>query len=211
MRLAVALTLFLTLGCGSSKPPATTPPSADEEEGMQDGDGWHESGEDTSGTSSAETVPPSTSGSGLDASAQAFLDAHNGYRAKHCAPPLAWSPELAKVAQSWANELQRQGCAFEHSNQQTYGENLAGGSRGALDPKATVAMWYDEVKTYDFAGGGFSMETGHFTQVVWTTTTQVGCGWVTCKQMDIIVCNYNPPGNWEGQYKQHVLPTSCKK
>ena len=47
--------------------------------------------------------------------------------------------------------------------------------------------------------------------VVWTTTTKVGCGRVQCKGNDIIVCNYDPPGNWQGQYKQHVLPASCKK
>jgi uncharacterized protein YkwD len=202
MRLAAVLAIA---ACGGSKPaPSTASDSTDTTEGASIEPGNEE-------PPPGETAPSTPAQTGLDASAQAFVDAHNAYRAKHCAPPLAWSAELAKVAQNWANELQRQGCAFEHSNQQTYGENLAGGSRGALDPKATVAMWYDEVKTYDFAGGGFSMETGHFTQVVWTTTTEVGCGWVTCKQMDIIVCNYNPPGNWEGQYKQHVLPTSCKK
>ena len=31
------------------------------------------------------------------------------------------------------------------------------------------------------------------------------------KGNDIYVCNYDPPGNWEGQYRQEVLPASCKK
>lgn len=206
MKLAAVLATILLAACGPSKPAST--PASSSGEPPQEGESGDPSATDSTGEPPAADGAPS---SGLDATAQAFVDAHNAYRAKHCAPPLAWSAELAKVAQNWANELQRQGCAFEHSNQQTYGENLAGGTRGALDPKATVAMWYDEVKTYNFGGGGFSMETGHFTQVVWTATTQVGCGWVTCKQMDIIVCNYNPAGNWEGQYKEHVLPTSCKK
>jgi pathogenesis-related protein 1 len=143
--------------------------------------------------------------------AGAFVDAHNRYRAKHCAPPLAWSKKLADVAQKWANTLRDKGCIFGHSPGAKYGENLAAGTQGALDPESTVGMWYDEIRLYKFPGGGFSMETGHFTQIVWRSTREVGCGHVTCKGNDIYVCNYDPPGNWEGRYKQEVLPASCKK
>jgi uncharacterized protein YkwD len=142
--------------------------------------------------------------------AQRWIAAHNKVRAAHCAPALTWSTKLAAVAQTWADTLKAKGCMFGHSGT-SYGENLAAGTRGALDPESTVAMWYDEIKLYTFPAGGFSMKTGHFTQVVWTTTTQVGCGQVTCNGNDIYVCNYDPPGNWEGQYKEHVLPTSCTK
>jgi uncharacterized protein YkwD len=143
--------------------------------------------------------------------AQQFVDAHNRYRAKHCAPPLTWSKQLADVAQKWANTLRDKGCIFGHSPGAKYGENLAAGTQGALDPESTVGMWYDEIRLYKFPNGGFSMQTGHFTQVVWRSTAQVGCGHVTCKGNDIYVCNYDPPGNWEGRYRQEVLPASCKK
>ena len=142
--------------------------------------------------------------------AQRFVDAHNAVRAKHCAPPLTWSPKLAAVAQKWANALRDKGCAFGHSGGQ-YGENLAAGTEGVLDPEATVKMWYDEIAKYRFPNGGFSMETGHFTQVVWRGTSQVGCGHSQCKGNDIWVCNYDPAGNWDGQYRENVLPASCKK
>ncbi len=140
--------------------------------------------------------------------AQALVDAHNRVRAKHCAGPLAWSPKLAQVAQQWANSLRDQGCAFAHSKG-SYGENLAAGSTGLLDPGSVVSMWYDEVAQYKFPNGGFSMKTGHFTQVVWRATTHVGCGHSQCKGMDIWVCEYDPPGNWEGQYRENVLPLGC--
>jgi len=142
--------------------------------------------------------------------AQRFVDAHNAVRAKHCAPPLTWSPKLAAVAQKWADTLKAKGCAFGHSGGQ-YGENLAAGTEGVLDPEATVKMWYDEIAKYRFPNGGFSMETGHFTQVVWRGTSQVGCGHSQCKGNDIWVCNYDPAGNWDGQYRENVLPLGCKK
>ena len=128
---------------------------------------------------------------------------------QHCAQPLTWSPKLAQAAQQWANTLKAKGCAFEHSGGAT-GENLAAGTTGALDARATVAMWYDEIKGYSFKQPGFSMQTGHFTQVVWRGTTSVGCGKSQCKGMDIWVCEYDPPGNWEGQYREQVLPVGCK-
>ena len=157
----------------------------------------------------ANPSPRAAAPSGLDAEAQELLDHHNRYRAQHCAQPLTWSPKLAQAAQLWANTLKANGCAFEHSGGPT-GENLAAGTSGALDAKATVAMWYDEIKGYSFKQPGFSMQTGHFTQVVWGSTTAVGCGKSQCKGLDVWVCEYDPPGNWEGQYRAQVLPVGCK-
>jgi uncharacterized protein YkwD len=142
--------------------------------------------------------------------AEALVDAHNRVRARHCAAPLTWSPKLAQVAQQWASALRDKGCVFGHSSG-SYGENLAAGTSGVLDAEAVVKMWYDEVAHYKFPGGGFSAQTGHFTQVVWRGTTHVGCGRSQCKGMDIWVCEYDPAGNWEGQYRQNVLPAGCKQ
>ena len=141
--------------------------------------------------------------------AQQLVDAHNRLRAKHCAKPLTWSPKLAQVAQQWANALRDKGCMFGHSGGDL-GENLAAGTSGTLDADAVVRMWYDEVAHYRFPTGGFSAKTGHFTQVVWRGTARVGCGRSQCKGMDIWVCEYDPAGNWEGQYRENVLPTGCR-
>jgi uncharacterized protein YkwD len=138
-----------------------------------------------------------------------MLDEHNRNRAAHCAPALTWSAELEAVAQKWANHLRDSGCKFEHSGGK-YGENLAAGTTGALPPSKVVAMWYDEVAKYNFARGGFSGQTGHFTQLVWIDTQRVGCGMVQCKGMDLWVCNYDPPGNVQGEYQKNVKPKGCK-
>jgi uncharacterized protein YkwD len=141
--------------------------------------------------------------------AKSFVDAHNRLRAKHCAPPLAWSPKLAASAQKWASTLRERGCMFGHSGGQ-YGENLAGGTEGTMDANAVVEMWYAEGKHYSFRSGGFSMKTGHFTQLVWRDTREVGCGRTQCNGMDVFVCQYDPPGNVEGQYRENVLPIGCR-
>lgn len=170
-----------------------------------DGDG------DTTTRDTPASAPPPRASANLSPAAATFVAEHNRYRAKHCAAPLAWSSALAADAQAWADTLKAKGCMFGHSGGK-HGENLAAGTTGALPPEEVVRMWYDEVKLYDFGTPtGFSMETGHFTQVVWTDTTQVGCGMVQCKGNDIWVCQYETPGNWEGQFREKVLPTSCKK
>ena len=49
---------------------------------------------------------------------------------------------------------------------------------------------------------GFTAATGHFTQVVWKSTTGLGCGFNAGCRM--YVCNYSPPGNFLGQFDANV-------
>ncbi|KAJ3860063.1 CAP domain-containing protein, partial [Lentinula novae-zelandiae] len=50
----------------------------------------------------------------------------------------------------------------------------------------------------------FSSSTGHFTQVVWKSTTSVACAIATCNFLGngtgYLVCRYDPPGNYLGQF-----------
>ena len=196
-RVLTAMALAWLAGCGPTPSGGSTTPGG----GTVAGGG-------------AVAVPPegdpsnggaSVVGGGTSLSnAAVILGEHNRVRALHCVPPLTWSDELAAVAQAWADELAANGCAFDHSDN-PYGENLAGASVGSRDGAGAVAMWYDEVELYDFAGGGFSMETGHFTQVVWKETTAVGCGQRDCDGMTTWVCNYDPAGN-SGGYQANVPP-----
>jgi uncharacterized protein YkwD len=162
----------------------------------------------TTAVATATAAPartPSASPGGPTADARAIVEQHNARRAKHCAPPLAWSNEVATVAQAWADR-----CVFQHS-QGKYGENLAMGTSRIMSPEHVVEMWYDgEVASYDFARPGFGMRTGHFTQVVWKGTTHVGCGSAECGGQRLWVCNYDPPGNFIGEFPKNVAPLGCK-
>lgn len=140
----------------------------------------------------------------------AVLAAHNRLRAQHCAPPLAWSKTLAQTAQTWANALKRDRCALKHSRSK-YGENLAMfGPPGTSDGAGVVSDWYGEIKDYDFERPGFAMSTGHFTQVVWKGSARLGCAFAVCADREVWVCNYDPPGNFEGEFPTHVLPKGCR-
>ncbi len=139
-----------------------------------------------------------------------LLRAHNQRRAQHCAEPLRWSSELARAARSWAGEIARRGCTLDHSDTE-FGENLAAGTSGAFTPDAIVQMWYREGEDYSFSRGGFSMSTGHFTQLVWRSTSMVGCGASQCNGLQVWVCQYDPPGNVEGMFREEVLPSTCRR
>ncbi|KAI8977364.1 hypothetical protein BDF20DRAFT_913699 [Mycotypha africana] len=123
-------------------------------------------------------------------SIQTILKKHNDFRIKHHAPSLKWDTTLASYAQRWSNK-----CQFNHSGG-PYGENLASGYRSWAD---VVDAWYGEVKKYDFdKPTGFSATTGHFTAVVWKSTTKIGCGVKTCRNLNgakIYTCSYEQPGN----------------
>lgn len=73
-----------------------------------------------------------------------------------------------------------------------------------------VDNWYAEVQRYNWASPGFSSATGHFTQLVWIASQQLGTG-VACTQNPTqcyVVANYWPPGNYQGQYERNVKPKS---
>ena len=125
------------------------------------------------------------------------LSTHNALRARHGVPALSWSGKLAGVAQDYANK-----CVFEHNNT-GYGENLAQAS--SPNVSGMISDWYSEISAYDFASGTGN-GTGHFTQVVWKSTKQVGCGMAQCSDGAILVCNYSPAGNLDGAYVENVPP-----
>ena len=95
------------------------------------------------------------------------LKAHKKYRKLHGVKKLKWDNNVAEFAEKHCKYLADNN-KFEHSKNSGYGENLykAGGSGSAdkAGQKATK-MWYDEIKLYNYNNPGFSMQTGHFTQV----------------------------------------------
>lgn len=133
-----------------------------------------------------------------------ILNIHNQYRAEVGLPQLTWSDTLANHAQEWADYLASLG-EFKHSDGTGEGENLWMGSSGNFSYTQMIKTFGNEKQYFigglfpDVSSTGNWLDVGHYTQVVWRDTTEVGCAIASTNGNDILVCRYSPPGNFSGQ------------
>nr|XP_004649501.2 cysteine-rich secretory protein 2-like [Jaculus jaculus] len=114
---------------------------------------------------------------------------------------MEWNADAANNAQKWANK-----CTLEHSNSEDRktstkcGENLFMSS----DPTSwsiAIQHWYDEREYFNYGVGPKDPNSavGHYTQLVWYSSYQVGCGVAFCPNQENLkyfyVCQYCPAGN----------------
>ena len=138
---------------------------------------------------------------------QPNLMAHNAARnqvspaAATPIPPLSWSTSLAATAQAYSAQ-----CIWAHSGAAGLGENLAAAAPWSDQHLASAMDWASENVFYNYASNSCpsGQQCGHYTQMVWAATTQLGCGTTNCStgspftgfpQWTNTVCNYTPPGN----------------
>jgi uncharacterized protein YkwD len=136
--------------------------------------------------------------------------AHNAVRAGVGVGPMTWDPEVAAIAQAWANQCIDQEAPLgliDHNAGRSdgypeyVGENIYGSS-GAASGTDAVALWASEAEDYDYATNTCAGICGHYTQVVWAASTKLGCGISSCPGLtygNSVVCNYAPGGNYGGQ------------
>ncbi len=130
-----------------------------------------------------------------------LLQAHNAYRREVGEPPLRWSDSLAAGAKAWARHLAEKR-EFQHSKAPGLGENIWMGSSGGYTAAQMVKSWGDEKRYFisgkpfpDVSSSGNWRDVGHYTQMIWRNTKQVGCGLAHNAANDYLVCRYSPPGN----------------
>ena len=136
-----------------------------------------------------------------------ILGAHNAERARMRMQPLVWDNALGTGAAVYAQQMALSGM-FQHSNRQArrgVGENLWMGSHGAFSVEAMVGGWSSE-KRYFMPGvfpnnsrTGNWEDVGHYTQMIWPTTTRVGCAIASTPRIDYLVCRYATAGNMDGR------------
>ncbi|MBK6285827.1 MAG: SCP-like extracellular [Draconibacterium sp.] len=155
----------------------------------------------------AQSVPDITGSKVTKEEAQTALDFHNKVRADVGVNALTWSPDLAKFAQEWADHLASQGCDMQHRPRtgewtQKYGENIFWGKGADYSALDASKSWYSEIEFYthgEISSSNWS-KTGHYTQMVWKKTSQVGIAVAKCSDgAIIIVANYDPAGNFMGE------------
>jgi len=148
--------------------------------------------------------------------AVAVVAAHNKWRMHvGVTKKLRYSPSLATSAQTWVDKLKRTNhCRMRHSKPNgQYGENLywasalrwSDGRRELQEVTAqkVVDSWGSEKADYDYVHNhcATGKMCGHYTQIVWRTTTTVGCAMVVCEDSNeqVWACQYRPAGNWVGR------------
>lgn len=123
---------------------------------------------------------------------------------------VVWDENLSCIAQRQADT-----CVFDrlmYVNGGGYGQNLAGGTSTTITD--SIEMWYGDAAQYDSYYGQSDppFVAGHFTQLVWASTTSIGCATKSCDGStgtfvgELTVCNYFVFGNMGGAYKENVLP-----
>ena len=133
-----------------------------------------------------------------------MLRVHNLARREVRAAPLVWNEALAAEALGWARQLAREG-RMRHSGRAGHGENLWVGTRGAYSYGEMAQLWVDEKRyfvnrpTPNFSTTGNFADVGHYTQIIWPDTTQLGCAIASDRGFDYLVCRYTAPGNVMGQ------------
>lgn len=151
--------------------------------------------------------PPAPGGpvAGEPAELQGITAAHNATRAEVGQAPLQWSNELAALGASFIADCQfAHSSGSERSNQAGFsyvGENLYSSSGLQVTGAAVNAAWASEKPNYNPTTGTCQGGVcGHYTQQVWSTTTHVGCAAKACGNgSTIVVCEYGPGGNYQGQ------------
>jgi hypothetical protein len=138
--------------------------------------------------------------------AQRLLDAHNRERALVGAPPLQWDADLAAHAASYGPVLASLRHLVHSPREGRPGEreNLAMAWHGTMTAQQLVNMWSSEKQLLQpglfpaVSRTGQWEDVAHYTQMVWPTTTRVGCA-IFAVDWDYLICRYSPPGNIDGK------------
>jgi len=130
---------------------------------------------------------------------------------------MVWNNELEEIAQRWADQ-----CTFGHDSIRTKMDGTAVGQNAYIgyssvqmeeevlqaDMAKPASSWYSEVTDPGFNSQNinpfvFTPGTGHYTQVVWADSEELGCAVVYFKDTSapldynsLVVCNYAKAGNF---------------
>jgi len=132
---------------------------------------------------------------------------HNQLRSSLGLNRFTWSNSLAADSAAYARVLAKTSHLKHSTNRGNVGENLSMGTLNAYGTKELIYLWINEKRHYisgkkfpNTSTTGNWKDTAHYTQMVWRTTTQVGCGVATNSKWRFMVCRYKRAGNIVGQY-----------
>ncbi|ESN90023.1 hypothetical protein HELRODRAFT_104520 [Helobdella robusta] len=152
-----------------------------------------------------------------------IINAHNNFRKGEGSSnmkKIKWNSVLAEMADTWASS-----CSFTHGQPSSpsspfpqTGQNLFATTVQAVNVSSYISSWYKEKEKFDSVTQTCAAKAvcGHYTQVVWAATSDVGCSYALCPTLPptkltnayFFVCNYGPAGNFVGQ-KPFKIGSAC--
>ncbi|XP_065125084.1 peptidase inhibitor 16-like isoform X2 [Paramisgurnus dabryanus] len=148
-----------------------------------------------------------------------IVDIHNDLRSQvqpsaAFMQKLVWNETVRLVAESYAAK-----CIFNDNpdlENLKLGENLSV-TPGPLNITKEMLKWFEENRNYDFENNICRGTCHDYTQMVRANSTQIGCAAHFCETIKglgsygtLLVCNYYPSGNYEGQ-RPYEQGKSCSK
>ena len=71
--------------------------------------------------------------------------------------------------------------------------------------RSATEQWYSEIKDFDFGNKVFNHKIGHFSQVVWKESIEVGAGIAVSKDgWNFCVARYSAAGNLKGAFDKNI-------
>ena len=153
-------------------------------------------------------APVVTNAVRLNPQQQRLLDRTNAIRVFFGVKPLRWNDGLATGALEQAKHIAaiKQ---LQHASKVGRGdvrENLLR-IRAGSSPDDMIEVWGAEIGDLipgvslfpNSAIDGFWDHVAHLTQIIWPTTTDMGCAWVESDGWIYLVCRYSPGGNKDGK------------
>lgn len=133
---------------------------------------------------------------------------HNYFRALHQVAPVTWSTDLQKEAEDWVKYLAENN-KFHHSKKNPGNLYLS-----AYKPKeycTDAIQWFHwEEKYYDYSNPKYYKAAGHFTQVIWKNSREIGAAWAIRKDKRLVISiKYRTGGNVIGYFGKNVFPPTA--
>ena len=134
---------------------------------------------------------------------------HNNARSEVGVISLKWSSSLSKDASKWALKMAKEDRMYhsENDSRTGQGENLyyTTATDSITSARNGSQLWYEEIELYTYSpilsGENNFSEIGHYTQMVWNSTTEVGMAMaVSSSGKTYVVARYSPQGNFVGEF-----------
>lgn len=127
-------------------------------------------------------------------------------------PAMQWDSTLAAHATAYAQMcIDAGGDGLVDHSQPSYrtnmagystiGENIFASSNSMASATQAVQVWAAEKANFTYPNTCPTNMCGHYTQVVWRTSVNLGCANVTCNSLQykgVVLCMYGPAGNGAG-------------